>query len=244
MTIVSYGAGVNSTAMILLLLDQKEPIETILFADTGAERPVSLEYLAYFREWLDKNHGLEIITVRHDGVGLVDYCKEAKTVPSRVARWCTDKFKTIPLTRWIKANYPDSIQAIGYDHGESHRIPAAPRAYRHQDRNVYPLVNALLDRDDCINLIAKAGLRVPEKSGCWLCPFQRLEQWAELEISHHDLFGTAVELEKIAAGRSDGLYVFGSQKWDTLEKRVARYRKKKCLMNDLWETSRPCGCAE
>jgi len=240
--IVSYGAGVNSTAMILLLLERKEPIEAIVFADTGAERPVSLDYLAYFADWLKTTHGIEIVRVRREGEGLPDYCRRYNFIPSRLFRWCTDKFKVRPLTAWKLEHYPGATDAIGFDCGESHRMLSGKNA---QGRRVcYPLIEAGLDRDGCVSVIRTAGLRVPEKSGCWLCPFQRLEQWAELEVSHPDLFARAIELERVAAERSDGTYVFGRDKWDTLDKRVARFRKKKCSMRDLWDNERPCGCIE
>ncbi len=42
MKIVSYGGGVNSTAMILFLLRQNIIPDMIVFCDTGAELPETL----------------------------------------------------------------------------------------------------------------------------------------------------------------------------------------------------------
>ena len=45
MNIVSYGAGINSTAMLIGLHQKGIPIDLILFADPGGEQPYTYEYL-------------------------------------------------------------------------------------------------------------------------------------------------------------------------------------------------------
>ena len=47
---VSYGGGVNSTALLIGLHQHRIPVDLILFADTGAEHPHTYAYL-------DINHG-------------------------------------------------------------------------------------------------------------------------------------------------------------------------------------------
>ena len=39
MNIVSYGAGVNSTAMLVGMFEKGVPVDLILFADPGSEQP-------------------------------------------------------------------------------------------------------------------------------------------------------------------------------------------------------------
>lgn len=39
--IVAFGGGVDSTAMVVGLIQEKRPIDLILFADTGGERPAT-----------------------------------------------------------------------------------------------------------------------------------------------------------------------------------------------------------
>jgi len=52
--IVAFGGGVDSTAMILGLIEKNEPIDLILFADTGAERPTTYEHIENFSNYLNK----------------------------------------------------------------------------------------------------------------------------------------------------------------------------------------------
>jgi 3'-phosphoadenosine 5'-phosphosulfate sulfotransferase (PAPS reductase)/FAD synthetase len=43
--IVAFGGGVDSTAMVIGLVNRNQPIDLILFADTGAERPETYKHI-------------------------------------------------------------------------------------------------------------------------------------------------------------------------------------------------------
>ena len=58
---VSYGGGVNSTALLIGLHQHRIPVDLILFADTGAEHPHTYAYLDIMDRWL-KGHGMPPIT--------------------------------------------------------------------------------------------------------------------------------------------------------------------------------------
>jgi len=60
--IVAFGGGVDSTAMILGLYESSRPIDLILFADTGGERPETYAHIENFSKWL-LNKGLPEITI-------------------------------------------------------------------------------------------------------------------------------------------------------------------------------------
>src|SRR3546814_8128062 len=53
--IPAYGAGVDSTAMIIEMVKRKVPIQAILFANTGSEKPETIAYLPIFSAWLIAN---------------------------------------------------------------------------------------------------------------------------------------------------------------------------------------------
>lgn len=52
LTVVSYGGGVNSTALVIGLLERHQPLDCVLFADTGGEKPETYEFLSRFDQWL------------------------------------------------------------------------------------------------------------------------------------------------------------------------------------------------
>src|SRR5690606_34201939 len=56
---VSLGMGVDSVAMTIALVQLGRAPDLIIFADTGAERPETYEYIDKFNSWL-MPHGLDI----------------------------------------------------------------------------------------------------------------------------------------------------------------------------------------
>ena len=57
-------------------------------------------------------------------------------------------------------------------------------------------IDKKMTRDDCKKYIIKQGFPVPPKSGCFYCPFQRLDQWKQLRNNHSDLWERAIRLER------------------------------------------------
>lgn len=65
--------------------------------------------------------------------------------------------------------------------------------------NTFPLlmeVEKPLTRQDCINVIERAGLPVPPKSSCYFCPFHTMRRWQDMRTNDPELFWNAVNLEK------------------------------------------------
>jgi hypothetical protein len=194
-TILSFGAGVNSTAIIALVLLGKIPMpDYIVFSDTGVEWPHTYQYLDY----LEKS-GIHVTYLSGGdcNLSLIEYCQKMNLIPSRMNRWCTDRWKIIPINRFRMALGMDTKLIIGIDAGEAHRAENHPRIYKS-----FPLIEMGINRDGCIRIIKKAGLGVPKKSGCFICPYQRKRQWVELKKFHPELWNEAVELEKNSIFRS------------------------------------------
>jgi PP-loop superfamily ATP-utilizing enzyme len=188
---LSYGGGVNSTAMLLLMLDQGENFEAI-FVDHGTDWPETYEYFEMFQGWL-KDNGHDLITVLKPTVtgysNLYDYCHHYQITPTFMRRFCTAKFKIIPINKYVQK---PCFMMIGIDADESKRAKIST------DKGIekrYPLIEYDIDREGCRQIIRDRGLPVPMRSGCYICPFQRKGQWRELRMVHPELFCKAVQLE-------------------------------------------------
>lgn len=200
--IVSYGGGVNSTAMVIWMLQHEQPIDHIVFYDTGAELPETLEYVNTFGAWL-KQYGLTIETIGREE-GLYDYCKRHKIVPFRQFRWCTRIFKIAPFEKYCTEHLPATVY-IGFDAGEESRVlnsetPIKGRKCKYEKvpyGKRYPLFQNEIDRAGCLDLIHKAGLPDPPKSGCFFCPFMSPKQYQHMKNDRPELFKKAMELEQI-----------------------------------------------
>ena len=59
MTVVGYGGGTDSTAMLVGLWQRQVPVDLILFADPGGEQPHTYEYLEIMERWL-LEHGMPV----------------------------------------------------------------------------------------------------------------------------------------------------------------------------------------
>lgn len=108
-------------------------------------------------------------------------------------------------------------RAIGYDNGaqDCRRRAKADKAVAKKaaagDREAarytywYPLQEWGIDRIDCINLIAGAGLPLPMKSACWFCPASKKSEIVWLRDTHPLLFRRAIAIERSARNGRHGL---------------------------------------
>jgi hypothetical protein len=218
LNIVSYGGGTNSTAMLIGMAQQDIPIDTILFADTGGEKPETYEYIEMFSHWLQRQGYPKITTVQyHDRDGqrltLEDECLNSKSLPSLAYGYkkCSQKHKIAPQDKFMN-HHPQAVQIwrdggkvfkyVGYDAGESYRRDHAA-IYDRLDKKyekLYPLIDDWSwEREDCADVIRHAGLPQPEKSACFFCPATKKHEIFELKKRHPNLLQRALEIERNAA---------------------------------------------
>ena len=203
---ISFGGGVNSVAMTIMLVNEgwRGPI---VFADTGAEWPETYCYMRLFEAWLAER-GLTIEWLRgtpwqsgRARLPLLDFCERKPQLPSPAFRWCTTDWKQRPCGRWLRAHPEVTEYLIGIAEDERHRRP----------EDVRPLVDRHISREGCVEIIQGAGLPVPQKSGCVMCPYQRVDQWRRLWQVHPGIFARieAIEANVIATHGCYGLRMDG-----------------------------------
>jgi hypothetical protein len=216
MNIVSYGGGVNSTAMLVEMYRREIPADLILFADTAGEKPETYEYIAAMNNWLTQRGMPPIEVVEYtdrDGnrLTLEDECLRSQTLPSLAYGFkrCSLKHKIsiqdkrinhVPQAREIWKSGEKVNKFIGFDAGEvrrrlhSQERDLADRTYR----KAYPLIDWGIDRRGCMELIRSEGLPLPVKSACFFCPASKKHEIRELSRRYPDLYKRAVEIEKLA----------------------------------------------
>lgn len=171
MRALSFGGGVNSTALLLRLLREGEPPDRVVFADTGEEEPRTIAYIEQRVRPFCAERGVPFDVVTAGKGRMVDYYAARRVVPSVMRRDCTSKFKVDPIKRHLKAlRAPgeEVVMLVGIAHDEAHRMRPADAAWLRHD---YPLVRWRMGRADCEAEIARAGWPSPGKSGCRGCPF-------------------------------------------------------------------------
>ncbi len=188
--IANFGCGVNSVAGILKY--GAEYYEERIFSDTGSEKPETYKYLKYLIE--EKKWKITIIN-DHFGKSIYDYYYDKRIYPTINFRDCTEKFKIRPIKRHLRKKYGKKqifVNDIFIDFSELHRMKNSDVKYQKLN---YPLVYDKIDREECIEIIKKAGYKIPLKSGCYMCPFNNKAIWLNLKKDHPDLFKKILELE-------------------------------------------------
>lgn len=217
MVVASFGGGVNSTAMLIGMVERQEKCDLILFADTGGEKPHTYEHVLEFSKWLKFVGMPEITTIaRHTTVSkferigtyttLEEDCLAKKMLPSIAYGFkaCSQKYKREPqdkfcnshrlcLAEWTVGRKVTKL--IGYDAGEAHRANIeGDDKYSY----VYPLIEWEWGREECVLAIKRAGQKVPDKSACFFCPSSKKQEIMELRRVYPELSARAVAMEKNA----------------------------------------------
>lgn len=231
--ILSLGAGVQSTTLLLMACDGTLPgLDAAIFADTGWEP-------AHVYEHLEKvtahaaTAGLPVYRVskgnlRHDSINpghryasVPYFVRNPDGSDGMGRRQCTAEYKLGPIRRKVRellgAAAPDyrrvpkgrtCEQWVGFSTDEIHRVSASNTPGYLSTR--YPLLDLNLDRKACERWLARHGWTSVAKSACIGCPFHGNRQWRDLRDNRPDEWADAVAFdEAIRKGGARGLPLNG-----------------------------------
>lgn len=203
--IVAMGVGRNSVAVAIKMYQMGWRPDAILFANVGSEKEGTYEFIPVFNEWLRERDFPEITVVQYTPRRAPYRTLEGNmilnaTLPGATFSIgsCTLKMKVEPQNKWTRRWSPAKaawarskkvLKLIGFDCEEEYRMkradakahtgklsPLERSRYEYQ----YPLLDWGMNLDDCINTIQDAGLPVPPKSACFLCPNQQPDEVEQL----------------------------------------------------------------
>jgi len=216
-TYLSLGAGVQSSALLVLACQGKVPKPDVaIFADTGDEPPWVYEYVELLGDYA-KAFGIEVITAQR-GV-LSDWVHRPEVEGGRFAsvpiftlnedgtrgmlrRQCTLDFKVQPLVRKVREllgydprqRVRHRVRAmIGITIDEAQRMKPCPNKWQ---TNTWPLVDLGLRREDCFEVIEAVGLPKPQKSACVYCPYHSDAYWQWMKDEQPGEFHRAVRFDE------------------------------------------------
>lgn len=219
MKVFSYGGGVQSTAALVLATQGKIDFQTFLFCNVGddSENPETITYFHDVAMPFAKSHGLELLELQKirngkpdtvyghilespSSIGIPVYMSSG--APGR--RSCTIDYKVKVVEKWLREHhgFPAEI-GIGFSLDEYQRVTTAHD--NEKKRNVYPLIDLRLKRQDCQKIIRDAGLPIPPKSSCFFCPFHALSVWQQMREDTPLLFEKAEKLESFINEKRENL---------------------------------------
>jgi len=216
LNILGLGAGVQSTALLLLSAQGQIPkFDAAIFADTGWEPQIVYEHLDRLETEVAEPAGIPIYRVSSGNVRADALNPEARfaTMPfyvlgpdgskGMVRRQCTAEYKVKPIKRKVREllGYPHpkpipkgvfATQAIGISTDEAQRANLSDVKYA---RHYWPLLDMDWSRQDCLDYLAKNGFPKTPKSACIGCPFHGNSAWRSLRDNYHSEWWDAVDFD-------------------------------------------------
>ena len=208
MRYISLGAGVQSTAMLILSCEGKIPrADVAVFADTQDEPQWVYDHLERLERWSSipierVTHGClsQAAMTRERFAAIPSFTLGSDGAAAPLRRQCTREYKITPIERRVK-------QLLGYKKGQvvkSHAtamigisMDEIQRVRESRTRwitNEYPLVDLGLSRNDCHRISQERGFN-PKKSSCVFCPFHDDRFWLDLRENYPEEWAKAVEFD-------------------------------------------------
>ncbi len=219
--ILSFGAGVQSTVMLLMACKGEigpRP-DHVIFADTGFEPAAIYDHLEWCRAEVARLtngqvdfHVVSAGNIRDDHLaGLNARGKRFASMPLFTSgggmgkRQCTQDYKIDPIRKQVRAllgvgygkRVPKSVmveQWIGISTDEIQRAKASRHGWcAHR----FPLIEAGMNRGDCRAWFGRNYPGQPlTKSACVCCPFHDGAAWREMKSGDPESWGRAVEFDE------------------------------------------------
>ena len=202
---VSLSGGRDSSYLLLRMIELGMPIDAVISADTGMEFPEMYDHLAKLDDYLYRERGIHITTLRHPKGFEWLMFDEPKQKPSALerrarlgippygngwpgirVRWCTGQLKTHLITKEVNRLKAEkhALHYVGI---------AADEAWRCKGEQ-YPLVEWGVTEAEALQGCYDRGFdfgglyQIYHRCSCWCCPFQRIDELRKLRRYHPELW--------------------------------------------------------
>jgi len=185
--IVSVSFGKDSTAMLLKMIEKKEPIHSVLWFDTEREFPEIQEHA----QRVVQDTGIKLQVVRH-WAGF-DFLDERFGPAHKSGGWCTAAKRDCcnKYIRLMLKDNPDIVECIGYTIDEKLRAKKMKKKWLVR----FPLIEEGVSEEGALEYCYSRGYDfggiydwMPSKRvSCYNCPKQSKADWAAIAIHHPEL---------------------------------------------------------
>ena len=219
--VLSLGMGLQSVTLAFMSARGDLPmLDAAIFADTGGEKRATYDYLDYLRA----NVPFPIVIVSRDGPSLGEHTRASTALPKEgrqqlpfhtlmpdgtkgmLPKQCNSDWKKRVVHREIARMIRDATGAhrlpkapvveewLGMTGDELNRLSQSEKAYIHHR---YPLVedSVRFVRAQCTEWLEERQIRIPPRSACKFCPFQRNDEWRDMRDNHPLDFAEACDFD-------------------------------------------------
>ena len=214
--VLSHGGGVQTRAIVRLILEGKMPRpDLIVFSDTG-EEPQAI-YEGLIRDRADcETAGIpfDVITEgRRLGDAILDgpgvfapafTTSDIQPLGRYPYKSCTDRFKIKPIVKHLKSlGLRKWITWLGFTTDEIERVKPSKVLCA---TNIYPLIEMNMNRGDCEAVLLRHGLPIV-KSSCTFCPNRSRAMWRMIAEKPTE-FARVVAIDEAIRNRTPGCETF------------------------------------
>lgn len=198
--VLSLGAGVQSTAVLLMSLHgELPPFDHVIFADTQREPREVYEHLAGLES---RCRAAGVPLHRASKGDLLEHLEQVPTYKGtgRGAKFCSGNFKrdvVLGTIARLRAKGQLVEQHFGISLDEHHRMRGPRRPFI---TNIYPLVELRMTRHDCVRWVEAKGYPRPPRSSCVFCPYRTNAEWRHLRDTDPEGWAVALEADQRADG--------------------------------------------
>lgn len=225
-SILSYGGGLDSFAMLLEAIRRGERPDLVVFVDVGdgsqhrdgadpGEWPATYRHLREEVVPLCERERIEFLWLSsaeypvRDARSLFAWMKARRQIPvAGPNRICTIVAKVERFEAWMRARFgAQQVEVwIGFDAAETGRVDKDPNAGKPSAmrRNRFLLIDWGLCRCRCEDMVRAAGYQPPQKSACVFCPYATRGDFQQLAQTLPRTFAEVVELERAKPPTSNG----------------------------------------
>ena len=208
--IASWSGGKDSTFMVDELLRRGDPLDEIVFCDTGFEFPEMYDYIEKCKSYWEEKYKAKVTllnwktehTIPNYMTKMVtrgDNKNRLRGFPNPIGvGWCTARFKIDPTAKYWKEQYKGrkAYEYIGIATDEPKRIPTNWE----NGTKLYPLVQWGYKEPDVNPILKERGMFNPlynhfDRTGCWGCPKQGIKKLAILKKEYPHLWELLEKME-------------------------------------------------
>jgi hypothetical protein len=198
MNIAWFSCGITSAVACKIALQKYNDVE-LYYTHIGSQHYDSLRFLRDCEQWFGKK-----INIRQNEMYNThfDIYRDFGFIKIRKFTQCTMELK-IKIRRQIE----DEIgiknieaQIFGFDISEKHRAENMQALLT--TKCVFPLIESKLDKSNCIGIIQKVGIEIPEmykmgfhNNNCIGCPKGGMGYWNKIRNDFPDVFKEAMNVE-------------------------------------------------
>jgi 3'-phosphoadenosine 5'-phosphosulfate sulfotransferase (PAPS reductase)/FAD synthetase len=212
---VSLSGGKDSSCLLILMIEKGLPIDSVLYADTTMEFPEMEDHIAKLDDFLFRERGIHITTLRHphgfewmmfDEPKVKPSCLENRARlgippygngwPGAKVRWCTGQLKIKLIDR--------EVNRLKKEKNALHFVGIAADEAQRCKQEQYPLVEWGITEAEALKICYDHGFdwgglyEIYHRVSCWCCPLQRVGELRNLRRHHPELWARLLDLDKRA----------------------------------------------